>query len=118
MKVERLVWFGVLGAPAAWAAQHVTGIALTQAACNTAFRGDVALVGLTIAVMAVAVAVALLAELCAVTVFRRTRDAGDDLPGSRIHFMAIVGMTVGPLFLTMILMSGLAAAITENCGQS
>jgi len=116
--VKALLWFGVLGAPAAWVTQHVTGIALTEAACSAAYSDDVALDGLTIAVMAGAAAVAVLAELAAITVFRRTREAGDDPPASRVHFMAIVGMTIGPLFLAMILMSGLGVAILENCRQS
>jgi hypothetical protein len=113
-----LLWFGVLGAPAAWATQHVTGFALTQAECGAGFHGQIALDGLTIAVTVAAAAVAVAAELCAIAVFRRTRDAGEEPPGSRVHFMAIIGMTIGPLFLAIILMSGLGVAVLENCRQS
>jgi hypothetical protein len=118
LTVPVLLWFGVFGAPAAWTTQHVTGFALTQADCNTAYRGDIPFDGLTIAVMATAAAVAVLAELSAIAVYRRTRDAGKEPPASRIHFMAIVGMTIGPLFLAMILMSGLGAVFLEACRQS
>jgi hypothetical protein len=83
-----------------------------------AYRGELAFQGLTLAVMAVAAAVAVLAELSAIAVYRRTRDAGSDPPGSRMHFLAIVGMTVGPLFLAIILMSGLGAAFLDSCTQS
>jgi hypothetical protein len=117
-RLQAMLWFGLLGAPAAWTLQHVTGFALTQAACNGAYSGDVALDGLTIAVTVAAAAVAILSELSAVAVFRRTRGAGDEPPGARVHFMAIVGMTIGPLFVAMILMSGLGVTILENCRQS
>ena len=113
-----MLWFGVLGAPAAWTTQHVTGFALTQAECGPGYRGRLALDGLTIAVTAAAAAVAMAAELSAITVFRRTRDAGEEPPASRIHFMSIIGMTIGPLFLAIILMSGLGVVLLENCRQS
>jgi hypothetical protein len=118
LTVPAMLAFGVLGAPAAWTTQHVTGFALTQAECSAAYRCDVAFDGVTIAVMATAAAVALLAELSAIAVFRQTRDAGEEPPGSRIHFLAIVGMTIGPLFLAMILMSGLGAVFLAPCTQS
>jgi hypothetical protein len=116
--LELLVWFGVLGAPIAWALQHVTGFALTEADCNIGYRGQVAVDGLTVAVTAAAATVAAAAELAAISAFRRTRDAGEDPPGSRVHFMSIIGMTIGPLFLAIILMSGLGVVFLENCHQS
>jgi hypothetical protein len=118
LPVPALLAFGVVGAPAAWTLQHVTGFALTQAECGTAFRDDLAFQGLTIAAMATAATVAVLAELSAIAVYRRTRHAGPDPPGSRMHFLAIVGMTIAPLFLAIILMSGLAAAFLDTCTQS
>jgi len=119
MRVPRLwLWFGVLGAPAAWATQHVTGFALTQADCNVAYRGEVAVDGLTIVITAVAAAIAAAAELTAIAVYRRTRDGGSEPPASRIHFMSIIGMTIGPLFLAIILMSGIGVVVLENCRQS
>jgi hypothetical protein len=118
LRLPALLAFGVIGAPAAWALQHVTGFALTQANCGTAFRDNLAFQGLTLGVMATAAVVAVLAELSAIAVYRRTRDAGPDPPGSRMHFLAIVGMTIGPLFLAIILMSGLAAAFLDTCTQS
>jgi Mn2+/Fe2+ NRAMP family transporter len=107
-----------MGAPGAWVLQHVTGFTLTQAQCSTAYHGELAFQGLTLAVMAVAAAVAVLAELSAIAVYRRTRDLGDEPPASRMHFLSIVGMTIGPLFLAIILMSGLGAAFLDSCTQS
>jgi hypothetical protein len=113
-----LLWFGVLGAPFAWTLQHVAGFAITVAACNAAgARWDLPVDGLTIAVTATAAAVAVLAEASALHVYRVTRDAGDHPPASRVHFLSIVGLAVGPLFLAMVLMSGLGATVLPNCQQ-
>lgn len=113
-----VLWFGVLGAPFAWAAQHVAGYALTAAACGDAGRRwNVHLDTWTIVVTAVAATVTLLAGAAAVSVFRVTRDAGDEPPGGRIHFLAIVGMTITPLFLAIIVMSGLGSILLANCVQ-
>jgi hypothetical protein len=113
-----LLWFGVLGAPMAWAVQHVAGFGLTEAACGLAGRRTgVALDPWTIVVTALGETVALLAAVAAVAVFRATRDAGDDPPGSRIHFLSIVGMTISPLFALIILMSGLGSVFLTNCVQ-
>jgi hypothetical protein len=114
-----LVWFGVLGAPAAWTAQHISGFALTEASCQeVAQTWDVALETWTIAVTAGAAAVGVLAWLAAIATWRATRDAGDDPPPSRIHFLSIMGMTLTPLFLMIILMSGLGAILLPECVQS
>jgi hypothetical protein len=112
-----LLWFGVLGAPSAWALQHVTGYALSEAACREAGRlanPD----PWTIAVSAAAAAIAVLATVASVVVWRATRDAGNAPPAGRVHFMAVIGMTVAPLFLALVLMSGTGAVVLEGCVQS
>ena len=111
-----LLGFAVLGAPLAWAVQHVTGFGLTEAACTDAGHG-VALDAWTIVVTASGAAVALLAEIAAIAVFRATRDAGDDPPAGRAHFLSIIAMTIAPLFLLMMLMSGLGSVFLANCRQ-
>lgn len=114
-----LVWFGVLGAPAAWTAQHVAGYALTEITCQEAGRTwNVAMDTWTIAVTATAAAIGVLAWVAAIASWRATRDAGEDPPPSRIHFLSIMGMTLTPLFLMIILMSGLGAAFLPECVQS
>jgi hypothetical protein len=117
------MWFGLLGAPFAWTLQHVTGYGLTEAACSEAgfsFDRD----AWTVAVTATAAVVALLAGLCAVTAFRRTRGvrgvggSEEPPPKGRIHFLAVVGMVISPLFLAIIVMSGIGSVVLANCTQS
>jgi hypothetical protein len=113
-----LLWFGVFGAPFAWATQHVLGFALTEASCGLAGkRTGIALDPWTIGVTAIGATIAALAAASAVTVYRATRDAGDEPPASRVHFLSIVGMTISPLFLLIILMSGLGSIFLTNCRQ-
>ena len=117
--VHVLVWLGVLGAPTAWTAQHVIGYTLTEAGCQEASRNwDLAVDAWTIAVTAVAAAVALLAWVAAFATWRATRDAGDEPPPSRIHFLSVMGMTLTPLFLMIILMSGIGAVALTGCAQA
>lgn len=115
-----LLSFGVAGAPLAWAAQHVAGFAITQAACNAAGRTvytGIPVDALTLGFAGAATATALLALAASVKVFRETRDAGSEPPRGRVHFLATVGMTIAPLFLLIIVMSGLGATFLENCVQ-
>ncbi|HXE45714.1 MAG TPA: hypothetical protein VN635_11000 [Conexibacter sp.] len=117
---EPLLWFGVLGAPAAWALTHLAGVELSQASCMEAARGggwNLHFDAWTIAVFATMAAIAVAAEVAAVLTFRATRDASSAPPRGRIHFLAIIGMTIGPLFLAMILMGGLGAVLLERCQQ-
>jgi len=117
------MWFGLLGAPAAWTAQHVAGIWLTIGQCHDGTAGPswrVHLDAWVIAVTATAAVVAVLAGLSAALAWRSTRDADDDdaPPSGRIHFLGIVGLTISPLFLAIILMSGLATVFLPQCVQS
>lgn len=114
LRERALLWFGVLGAPSAWVIQHLTGYALSEAGCH----GDVAIDPGTIVISAAAAAIALLAALASVVVWRATRGAGSAPPTGRVHFMAVIGMTVAPLFLALVLMSGLGAVLIDGCVQS
>ena len=115
-----LLWFGVLGSPMAWVLMFLTGFAFDLAQCNPAgTEWKLPVEAWTIAATAFGVVVALLSLLAAVAAYRRTRDAEDDeLPGSRIKFMAICGITIAPLFLAIILMAGLGATSLADCHQS
>jgi hypothetical protein len=115
-----LLWVGVLGAPAAWTVQHMTGYALTEARCReaaTAGGWSLDMDAWTIAVTAVAAVAAIAAMGAAIVTFRATRGA-EEPPRERIHFLAVIGITIGPLFLAMILMSGLGAVVLPQCVQS
>ena len=115
-----VLWLGVFGAPAAWTIQHVTGFALTEARCREAASGGWSLNmdAWTIVVSAAAAAVAVAALIAAVVTFRATRGAESEPPRGRIHFLAAIGITIAPLFLAMILMSGLGAIFLPECVQS
>jgi hypothetical protein len=113
------MWFGLFGAPIAWAAQHLAGFGVSQATCDAAGpTWHIDARALWIAITAVAALVALASEAASIVAYRRTRDAGELPPASRVHFLSVIGMTIGPLFLTIILMSGLGAALLPRCLQS
>jgi hypothetical protein len=124
VNVERprpvVVWFAVLGAPAAWVTQFLAGFALTEADCNTAGRTwNVPLDGLVTALTVGAVAVSVAAGLAAIAAFRATRAAGEGgaPPAGRVHLLAIVGMAVAPLMLAIIVLSGVGVLVLDGCRQ-
>ncbi len=111
------VWFGLLAAPAAWGSMHVFGIGLTQAACYEAgTRWDVPVDLWTAIATSLAALLALAGLLTSIRVARTTTDAPP--PEGRRHFLAIVGVTISPLFLFMILMGGIGAIVLQNCHQA
>ena len=117
--VSSLMWFGLLGAPFAWAAHHVVGISLIEAACNPPSpQWGVPVDGWTVATTTVAAIVAALSVAAAFMAYRATRDAGTVIPESRVRFLAIVGIVVSPLFLSIVLMSGITVVAFPECVQS
>ena len=118
-----LAWLGALGPPFVWAAQHVAGFALGLADCpdNTAGPGwNVPVNTLAIVVGGVAATLAVLCGLAAVAAWRATREADDSdaPPAGRTHFLSVIGMTITPLFLAMILLSSAGAIVAQGCVQS
>jgi hypothetical protein len=118
-----LAWLGVLGPPFAWALQHVAGFTVGLADCPDNTRGpgwNVPVDVLTIALGAATVTVAALCGIAAVAAWRATRDVeeSDAPPAGRIHFLAMIGMTITPLFLAMIAMSSAGAIAAVGCTQS
>lgn len=117
---EALLWLGVLGAPLAWTVQHVAGFGLTEATCQAAGLSDthLPLDAWTIVVTGATLVVALVAGAAAIVTLLRTRDAGSEPPGARIRFLATVAVTTTPLFVAIMLMSGLGTLFTTACRQS
>jgi hypothetical protein len=118
-----LAWLGVLGPPFAWAVQHVAGFAVGLADCPDNTRGPgwtVPVDAVTVALGAAMAAVTVLCGVAAVAAWRATRDAeeSDAPPAGRIHFLAMIGMTITPLFLAMIAMSSAGAIVAHGCTQS
>jgi hypothetical protein len=126
MKLSRssvLLWFGLLGAPAAWTVQFLIGYWLSEVGCSRGGDSGLAVDGWTIAATAVAAALAVLAEVAAITMFRATRGVrgvgGSDEPPpkGRVHFLAVIGIVIAPLFFFIIVMSGVGVVVLENCHQ-
>lgn len=118
----RLVWFGVVGAPAAWVTQFLAGFALSEAACNPPGSERTLSLELIVTLLTcAAVAVALLAAAAALAVFRATRTAGEEEasapPAGRVHFLATVGLIVAPMMLAIIVLNGIGLIVLDPCRQ-
>jgi hypothetical protein len=124
-------WVGVLGPPLAWFAQHLVGYGVAQAECSSGgLHWGIDNAVWQLAILSAAGLVCVVGETAAVLVFLRTRGtnfgdgpAGDgrwngEPPYSRLHFAATAAMVANLLFLTIILLDGLAAAIDPLCRQS
>lgn len=124
MSVRRLAalqWFGVLAAALAWAAQHVVGFGITQARCtagSSRWGTDQDLAQLVLMIVTAAVIVG--AELAALLVFLATRplDYEGEPPQGRLHFFSIAALAANPIFLTIVLLDGIAAIVDRLCAQS
>jgi hypothetical protein len=116
-RIEALVWFGVLGGPVTWALFHLMGIEVTDAACSpVGVPASVDAWSLGIAIGGGVIAAA--AGTASVVVFRATRESGEELPASRIHFLSVIGMTVSLLFFALMVMQGLGSFFLPECVQS
>jgi hypothetical protein len=116
-----LLWYAVLGAPLAWWAELLIGYWVTQTSCSVPGQGwEVNVNAWGIVLMSAAFVVASGAGLTALAMFRGTADVDkeDAPPPGRVHFLAIVGMTVTVLFLFIIVMTGLGVVILPDCRQS
>lgn len=117
------LWFAALGAPLAWTLQFSVGYWLAEAACSQTGRRlwDIDVSLWMVPLTAVAAVVTIGAGLTALALFRRTRDADHDAapPPGRIRFLAIIGMTVAPLFLAMIALTAIGVLVHfPPCDQS
>lgn len=125
-----VVWFGVLGGAAAWATQFVANLALTFARCDQVPpRFMPAVHGWEIGLSAAALGVGLAAVGVCLRLFLRTfridavsmherRGDGSPPPIGRLHFLAIIGLTVNFLALTIIVMTGVGAPLLPVCQQA
>ena len=118
-----LAWIGALMPPFAWAGQHIAGYATGLADCpdDTAGPGwHVPVDGITFAIGGTATVLILIGGGFSLVAWLATREAddADAPPAGRIHFLAVIGMSIAPLFLAMVLMSSSGAIIANGCQQS
>jgi hypothetical protein len=117
--ITALQWFGLFGAPAAWAAQHIFGILLTLAQCNPSGQTwHLPLHALTIASTATAASIATLGVASALATVRGIDRDADEPPPARIRFLGVIGLSISPLLLCIILMSGAGVVFHPTCQQS
>jgi hypothetical protein len=123
-RLNRFAWFGVLGGPVAWAAQFLLGMQFGLARCespNERFQFPVHTISPVLG--AIGVLVGVIAELAAIAVFRTTRpdqhsQQAADITTGRLHFLAVVGMTVNPLTLAICAMVAVGVPLLGLCQQS
>lgn len=120
---DLLMWTGLFAAPAAWSGQHITGLWLEIARCHDRAAGaatGIPVDAITIVVGAAAATLATIGLVAAFAAWRTARDSDDDdpPPPGRIHFMGVIGMTISPLFLAMIVMSSAGGVAIMECVQS
>ncbi|MGI8413603.1 MAG: hypothetical protein ACR2LV_09080 [Solirubrobacteraceae bacterium] len=117
---DRLVWFAVLGGGLGWAAQFVASLAFGWAQCNSpADRFGLPVHAWDVVLSGTGVVVALLAEATSLRLFRATRKPKGEnaLSLGRVHFLSVIGLTVNPLALAIILMSGVGVQLFPLCHQ-
>jgi len=139
-RLNALAWFGVLGGPAAWAAQFLIGLQFGLARCESPdARFPLPVHGIAIGLGAAGVVIGALAELAAWTVFHETRETRDDdalqvprpagltggvahdqpaVRAGRLRFLGAVGLTVNPLTLTICAMTAVGVPLLAICHQS
>jgi hypothetical protein len=117
---RRLAWFGLVGGPAAWTAEHIVGYGMTEAACGAggmAWGIDTTTweLALTLATAGIVLA-AVVASAVMLFATRGVHHEGPP-PLGRLHFMAVAGLFVATLFLFLTLMAGIGAVSLAGCHQ-
>jgi hypothetical protein len=120
-RLEILQWFGLLGGPLAWAAQHVLGYFFADAGCHVAgSQWGLGLAPMQIVLSAAAAAVVLAAEAAAFVVFRETRTVDEYAPGpnGRLKFFAEAALLGNVLFLVIVVLDCISTVYHLPCLQS
>lgn len=134
MKLQRLAilqWVGLLVGAAAWTAVHLAGIGITQAECNATgqTRWHMSNYAWEGAVLGAATLCVVIAGICSVIVFWRTRgfEFGDGPPEegfegerkpTRIHFFSAAAVASNAIFLGIIALEFAAQFGDIACRQS
>lgn len=124
------VWFAVLGGALAWTVQFVINLYFTWAQCLQPIgRWDLPMHAWQIGLSAGAIAVGLAATVEALRIYRiafRVRDVdgeerrgdGSPPPVGRVHFLAMIALTVNFLAMVIVVMTGIGAPLLGVCQQA
>lgn len=125
-----LLWFGVAGGCLGFVLQFVAGLAFSFAQCNqTAGRWDLPVRTWQIALAAGGLVLALASTAASLVIFLRTfriddvyaqerRGDGYTPPLGRVHFLALVALTVNFLIVALIIMDGVGVGLHQVCQQT
>ena len=118
-RLNLLQWFGLGGAPLAWAVMHVAGWGVSELHCA---QGRLGVDARTWQIGATAVAFAIwgLATAAALHVFRASKVEGEDPdpPLGRAHMLATAALAVNAVFFCMILLAGISTSVAMGCRGS
>jgi hypothetical protein len=123
-RLGKLVWFAVLGGPAAWALQFLFAVQFGLARCESPKgRFEFPVHVISAALGASGFLVGMLATLSAILVFRATREDEHtqnpaQITNGRLHFLAAVGIVVNPLTATICAMVAIGVPLLGLCHQS
>lgn len=129
-RLDRLIWFGVVGGAGAWALQFIANLAFTFAQCNAPpGRWQLPVHAWEIALSVVAIAIVLLAEGVCGWLFVQTyqhdhvsaperHGEGSPPPTGRINSLSMMGLLVNFLALAIIVMTAIGAPLLSVCQQS
>jgi hypothetical protein len=116
--VAPVLWFAVLGAPAAWGLQFGIGYWISQAKCSPAGgMWGISIDAWIIVLSAIAIPLALGAGLLAYALFRATDGAGTAPPDGRNRFLAAIGMAVTPIFVAIMVLNLVGVLTYSHCPQ-
>ncbi|HEU4977858.1 MAG TPA: hypothetical protein VFT42_03085 [Solirubrobacteraceae bacterium] len=115
-----LAFLGCFLAPGGWAIQHWVGFSVNQARCNGPGRAAAPVDALTLAATVLAFVLSVIGLMSAIAAYQATKEIEEDgpPPGSRVRFMAVVGIAITPLFMCIFLMSGIGTFFLDVCRQS
>lgn len=125
-----LLWFGVAGGCGAFVMEFVAGLAFSFAQClQTAGRWHLPVRTWQIALAGGGLALALASTAVSLRIFWKTFRIGDVFgeerrgdghapPLGRIHFLALVALTVNFLILTLIILDGVGTGLHRYCQQT
>ncbi|MGS2617737.1 hypothetical protein ACVCAH_24920 [Micromonospora sp. LZ34] len=112
-----LLWYGVLGGALAWAVHLFVAWGVEELTCATgSTRVGAVPLRLVITLAVVLPALATVGSLLAAGLaWRRTRHDGEDRSVSRTRMLAVVGIWLNLLFLTIIVLGGAALLVLAPC---